>query len=233
MYMFLVLIVLILCIIYNGVYICSKGNRTRYTICTLFLLVVCFCILLFCYLLPECVTRERYYTLIDKILSKYGLPSDSLLDFGAGDCTTQYRFPQFRIQSLDIKKSSKCPNLIVYDGTTIPFTDKSFKISLCMFVLHHAINQVHLITELKRVTQKYIIILEDMLNESSLRYSASITTDIHYKMYSQGDEMMSYMHTNDWWVQEFEKHGLSVIENIFIPESLFYPVAHRLYVLCV
>ena len=63
------------------------------------------------------------------------------------------------LQTLDISPvASPKFKHTVYDGKNIPFPDRSFDIVSLIDVLHHTNNITGLLTEVKRVTRKYILI---------------------------------------------------------------------------
>ena len=52
--------------------------------------------------------------------------------------------------------------LVLYDGKTIPFPDEAFESVLAMYVLHHAPNPEEVLREMKRVSSRRIILVEEL-----------------------------------------------------------------------
>jgi ubiquinone/menaquinone biosynthesis C-methylase UbiE len=90
---------------------------------------------------------------------------DTVLDVGAGSG----RFGKAIHERLNVQVtgvdvcdySDHTMPFFVYDGTTLPFPDKSFDVVFFAFVLHHTRNQEALIQEARRVARKRIVIFED------------------------------------------------------------------------
>lgn len=66
---------------------------------------------------------------------------------------------------LDVVKPGyqKSP-VVLYEGKKIPFDDESFDVSLMITMLHHVPNPRELIKEVRRVTKKYVVVVEDLYN---------------------------------------------------------------------
>jgi len=52
--------------------------------------------------------------------------------------------------------------VVIYDGSEMPFADKSFDVSIFVTVLHHIRDQASVLQEARRVTRKRILIVEDL-----------------------------------------------------------------------
>ena len=67
-----------------------------------------------------------------------------------------------------LPRYQKAP-VVMYDGTAMPFPDKSFDVSLLITVLHHIPDQTAVLREACRVTRKRIIVVEDLFNHAAGR----------------------------------------------------------------
>ena len=192
----------------------------------IFIIIILIILFLLFSIYPE-ITRSKYFDEI-KILLQLN-KSKKILDFGSGDCKCVKYFSNYDITPIDITSNKDCENLIVYDGKKIPFPDNHFDTTLCTFVLHHCKNQIELLDEIIRVTKNNIIILEDMVEESSCIPLANSITASHFHAFKQTCSMMDFIHTNEEWKKIFKNKNLEILHNKQISQSLFYPVAHRIY----
>jgi SAM-dependent methyltransferase len=60
--------------------------------------------------------------------------------------------------------------VVIYDGSKMPFEDKSFDASILVTVLHHIRDQVSVLQEARRVTRKRIVIVEDLYHHPLGRF---------------------------------------------------------------
>ncbi len=94
----------------------------------------------------------------------------SVLDVGMGSGVStkvlKKLYPHLHIEGLDIDNMLWPENqefaITVYDGNRSPFDDKSFDLSLIFFVLHHAKNPEQVLFEAKRVTKRYVLVVEEL-----------------------------------------------------------------------
>lgn len=68
-----------------------------------------------------------------------------------------------------VKPSITATEVIVYDGTTIPFPDKHFDVTILITMLHHVYGIENLLREVWRVTKKRVIVVEDTYHKVSHR----------------------------------------------------------------
>lgn len=116
-------------------------------------------------LAPE-FERGRTAWLESLELERFIEPGAKVLDFGAGFgvATRVLRRAGFKVRPLDI--SSDCylgdpRDVTVYDGSVIPFPDKSFDVGLACTVLHHIPDPIAALKELFRVCRR-VIVVEDV-----------------------------------------------------------------------
>lgn len=95
----------------------------------------------------------------------------SVLDVGCGsgqiDALVAEKRPDISLRGIDVlvRKDTAVP-VDYYDGTTIPFPDKSFDVVAFLDVLHHTKNVEGLLKESARVTRSHVI-LKDHICENS------------------------------------------------------------------
>jgi len=101
------------------------------------------------------------------------LPENAdVLDVGCGDgklaALIQSCRPDVKIQGIDVLVRDKTEIPVTkYDGTTIPFPDKSFDVMMFVDVLHHTDDPHALLEEASRVAKSFIVI-KDHTNEGFL-----------------------------------------------------------------
>lgn len=72
---------------------------------------------------------------------------------------------------LDVVKPGyqKAP-VVIYDGTRIPFPDKSFDVALLVTMLHHVADPEALLREVRRVTRRKVVVVEDLYHHELGRF---------------------------------------------------------------
>ncbi len=149
---------------------------------------------------------------------------------GRGDYAMMLKREGIEVSCLDVVEKCAYPELPFqpYDGLNIPYSDKCFKTSLAMFILHHADDQRQVLAEMSRVTDGHILIGEDVLENRLDRVFAE--AHIRSSQWSQGSKGF---HTHDEWLGIFDKLNLNLVETVRVPryKEPIYPVARRIYVL--
>jgi len=168
--------------------------------------------------------HSRRVELLTKHLAPL-LPQDGLvLDVGCGDgllgSYLSESNPNLVIKGLDvlIRQDTKIP-VSEFDGTTIPFENKSVDSILLVDVLHHTVDPCVILKEAKRVARKSIIIKDHTRNglfaKSTLRFmdwvgNASYGVALPYNYLSHEE-----------WKQMFSELDLDVID--WVSDLHLYP----------
>lgn len=95
---------------------------------------------------------------------------DTILDIGSG---TGVISKTIQIKKgitptlVDVQFNSMCDlyPVVIYDGKTLPFAENTFKKSLLITVLHHCADSSRVLDEAARVTEKQIIVVEDLFDD--------------------------------------------------------------------
>ena len=98
-------------------------------------------------------------------LSSYIHKDDEVLDLGCGIGIISYFIGKdlgAKVMGVDIRdvREFKIP-FVIYNGQSLPFSDKSFDVILIAYVLHHVDNVEIILEEAKRICRGKIIIYED------------------------------------------------------------------------
>jgi SAM-dependent methyltransferase len=145
------------------------------------------------------------------------IPADArtVLDIGCGDGTIggllAQRRPELAIEGVEVIPRPTC-NIPcrAFDGTQLPFPDRSFDVCLFVDVLHHTADVTQLLREAVRVSRSYVV-LKDHLSESPFDHATlrgmdwvgnrphGVTLTYNYQSLSQ-------------WQQHFASCGLEATQ---------------------
>jgi len=179
--------------------------------------------------------KYNYNKRLNRII-KYLNKTDKILDFGCGKCCETYKLKQlnYDITGLDVNNNNNGLCLIpeFYDGKNINYPDNYFDVVICSFVLHHIPHYKYTLTELRRITKKYILIYEDTPNNSIDRYF----TKLHSRS-DWGKCEGCFKSTSEWI--NFLKYDFKIInieeisrfEIPFADMPLIYPVPATFFVI--
>jgi len=178
----------------------------------------------------EIITAHNTYS----HLKGYIKPSDIILDVGSGIGLVAELISQktgAHVVCLDVTQDNHALRKpIFFDGKSMPFYDEAFTVCICCFVLHHVPFQKELLEEMKRVTKSRIIILEDVVENTTDRFLAFL-----HKVYSGFRYHSFYARfRNDLdWRRLFAVCGLRVDKDSDIEKTreITYPVSRRCYLL--
>lgn len=99
--------------------------------------------------------------------------------------------------------------VVIYGGERIPFDDKSFDVTILVTMLHHVPDPEKLVREVRRVTRKKVIVVEDLYHHGPGRFW-TICRDRLLNM-----EFMEHPHQfrkHEAWVEFFQKLGFRLID---------------------
>ena len=157
--------------------------------------------------------------------------NSKLLDLGSGD---GYIAEQLLQKNLDVTKidvenyDNSGENITLYDGKVLPYQNKSFNLVMVNFILHHTHNLLDILQEVIRVSDKYIIISEDIIDT----YFDKILGTIHAITYD-GIDYKNNFHSSQEWNKIFSGLNLQVIKTIDIPRMTWkmYKKKQKIYLL--
>ncbi len=169
-------------------------------------------------------------------ISPYIKRGSKILDIGCGSGITSWQIANklgTKISLVDVVNKNKVDlPFTVYDGKKIPFKDKSFDVSLLIFVLHHADDAQLLLLEAKRVTKDKIIIYEDIITKNPFD---KIDSFLHGFAFNKTWDLKNNatFKTGPQWQKIFKDIGLKIIKKYPLPirARLFYPVYRMQFIL--
>ncbi|MGD0328233.1 MAG: class I SAM-dependent methyltransferase [Minisyncoccia bacterium] len=123
-----------------------------------------------------------------------------------------------KIVSLEIIKHPKAVNVknfILYDGRRMPFDDNAFETSIATYVLHHAFDRKALLEEMRRVTSKRIILVEELyhnffgkiqlaLLDFWVNFRLKQKSPIHWQSFFSSDGFRREVENGKWHISHFE-----------------------------
>jgi ubiquinone/menaquinone biosynthesis C-methylase UbiE len=155
---------------------------------------------------------------------------EKILDLGCGSgivAKTLQDFFQAEVIGVDIKdrRIVNIPFKII-DGKTLPFPENSFDIIFISYVLHHSLDPLALIKEAKRVSNKKIIIYED-LPEGFLSKLICRLHNFLFDRFFQHQKTPFSFKSEEEWEKIFKEIGLKLI---FKKKVNNFPVKKELFV---
>jgi ubiquinone/menaquinone biosynthesis C-methylase UbiE len=136
--------------------------------------------------------------------------ADRVLDVGAGNCILCRELGRrgYDVVPVDLKNFSFVDEIVpvAYDGATLPFGDDSFDVALVITVLHHAPDPDAVLTEVRRVARRIIVIEEiyDNLLEKYFTYAIDSLFNLEFFNHPRSNR------TDSEWRKAFQKLRLDV-----------------------
>jgi len=156
---------------------------------------------------------SRRVSVLSRAVAQLIPPNSACLDVGCGDGTIDSIILGCRtdlaVRGIDVlvRPETRIP-VVGFDGRTIPFPDNHFDVVIFVDVLHHTGLQRELLAEAARVSRKYVVIKDHLLDgfaaEPILRY-----------MDRRGNERFGVRSTYNYlsknqWNSMFSELGLQV-----------------------
>jgi len=153
---------------------------------------------------------QRAEGLVD-LFKEFVPPASKVLDIGGGwgfYVEPLRRSRGCEVTVLDVVEPTfhKAP-VVTYDGERMPFRDRSFDVSLLVTVLHHVRSPEQVLAEAKRVTRRFVIVVEDLYRHWAGRVW-TILRDSFFTLEFVGHPR-NFRGKREWF-QCFENLGLKV-----------------------
>lgn len=144
----------------------------------------------------------------------YLLDSNLNVGSGHGFFSQAARRAGIRMTSLDVAVADGLVDpaeLVLYDGARMPFADGAFDVSLAMYVLHHTPDPAAVLAEMKRVTRRRIILVEELyrrlpgklrlaLLDYSINATGGLKSKIRWSSYLTPARLAALAGGNGWQV---------------------------------
>jgi SAM-dependent methyltransferase len=120
--------------------------------------------------------------------------------------------------SLDVAIPDGAPErtgLVLYDGDHMPFRDGAFDVAIAMYVLHHAVQPATVLREMKRVSRRRIILVEELyrhlpgklrlaLLDYAVNSTSGLKSKIRWRSYLTRRRLLELSNSNGWIVAHAE-----------------------------
>jgi len=156
----------------------------------------------------------------------------SVMDFGFGDMILTehldrtYAKKVVGVDTIDSNLSNMPVTL--YDGNRLPFDDKSIDASMVIYVLHHCQDIEGMLQELKRVSKKKIIIIEEVYKNSLGRFILNLHDCGNILLSTKMDLPCNFM-TLEKWMEIFTKLNLTVNKSFRIYQYPMFNLTHQIF----
>lgn len=151
-----------------------------------------------------------------------------ILDIGVGSGSVSLLLEQkgYKVTPLDVRDKTLTERVkpVIYDGSVIPYSDKSFDTALLLTVLHHTKDPEAVLREALRVASN-ILIIEDTYNNKLQQYLTYIFDSIFNL------EFIGHPHSNmtdPEWRELLKKLGLKLKDSssdrflFFFEQTVYY-----------
>jgi SAM-dependent methyltransferase len=160
------------------------------------------------------LVHSRRVERLSRYLSELMPENAVVLDIGCGDgklaALIQTLRPDVKMKGIDVmvREQTEIP-ITKFDGTTIPFPDKSVDVAMFVDVLHHTDDPLVLLKEASRVAKDFIVIKdhtdEGFLSNATLRFMDWVGNKPHgvvlpYNYWREGQ-----------WKQAFEELRFEIV----------------------
>ena len=137
----------------------------------------------------------------------------SLLDLGCGDMILTefiHHYSQLKVTGIDTVDSnlSRLP-VKLYDGKRIPFPDKTFDATMVAYVLHHCRDISAVLSEMKRVTTRKLIVFEEVYERGPSRQLLKLHDCGNRLLSTRMNIPCNFLRIGQWY-ELFESVGLKV-----------------------
>ncbi|MCC7191783.1 MAG: class I SAM-dependent methyltransferase [Phycisphaeraceae bacterium] len=175
--------------------------------------------------------RAAFFT---ERLSRYIEPGSSLLDVGAGDGLLAANLSSklnLKARAFDVEARGLGPFPVeVYDGKHIPLADSAVEITICVAVLHHCDDLSQVLREIRRVTRRRFLLVDDRYDTFWQRVGV-----VGFHHYLNWIESMPFhksgFASTQGWTQRLADAGFKVVQVQPLGKPIrWFPVSNTLFV---
>lgn len=148
----------------------------------------------------------------------------SVLDIGCGsgqiDRLILEHRDDIKIDGIDVLVRDDTEIVVKeYDGNTLPCEDNSYDVVMFVDVLHHTDNIERLLAEARRVSRKFVILKDHILEGFLAKQRLNFMDKIGNRRF--GVRLPYNYYTKTQWLDVFRKVGLDV--DVWNPKLFLYP----------
>jgi SAM-dependent methyltransferase len=118
--------------------------------------------------------------------------------------------------------------VLIYDGQSLPFEDKSIDAAIVIYVLHHCQDIDSVLEEIKRVTKKKIIIVEEVYRGAMDRFLLHFHDTIGNRMLSSKMDIPLNFQTIESWKETFTRQKLEIRNSFRIKQYPLMNLTHQI-----
>ncbi|HMB93996.1 MAG TPA: methyltransferase domain-containing protein [Rhodothermales bacterium] len=142
-----------------------------------------------------------------------------VLDLGAGEgyvgqVLTDEKGARVTLADVVPMNQTRLPH-VLYDGSTLPFADNAFDVTVLYFVLHHAEHQEEVLLEALRVSRSRVLIVESVYKTTRglqlLTFLDKLANRIRSSGHMKGQEGHLHFRTVEAWRSLFAKYDVPLI----------------------
>lgn len=177
------------------------------------------------------IKKDRKRALIKfSLFEKYIPKNASIVDVGtgSGQFAQLLKEKKYAVEAVDIIDKTNASEItpLIYDGKQLPYENNHFEVGMLITVLHHCPYPDKIFEEVLRVSAKRIFILEDVYNNSLMKYLTWFADSV------ANFEFIGHPHTNKSekdWEKLFDKHNLILLHKNKV--KVFFIFTQVVYVL--
>lgn len=162
------------------------------------------------------VVRQYVLPKIDLIRKQVPLEkSTRLLDVGCGNGFFSYHFePLCDTTGVDFSEKMLAKNPIrqklLMDASQLSFQDMSFDVVFCHALLHHVEDIDRVLREMKRVSRKFVVVLEPNRNNPLMFLFSALVPEEQKALSFSRDHLRGKLERNGLKVKAAYSHGMTV-----------------------
>jgi ubiquinone/menaquinone biosynthesis C-methylase UbiE len=142
-------------------------------------------------------------------------PQTRFLDVGCGNGFFSYYFNQTcKVVGVDFSEKmlakNPIPQKLLMDAAHLSFQDFAFDVVFCHALLHHVEDMDAVLTEMRRVSRKYVIILEPNRNNPLMHLFSSLVPEERKALKFSMDYLKEKMAQNRLKLVASGSHGMTV-----------------------
>ena len=160
--------------------------------------------------------RRRIWSLFESLATEVGRV-DRALDFGSGDGWFAERFRESgrigELVPIDVLRRDRVlVEPVLYDGSRLPFPDRSFDLTYAVDVLHHCPNPQQSLLDLLRVTREWFLLKDHTWKTKAAKLLLAALDEIGNRRFGVP---CVYQHQREWsWFETIRSAGFEQVRLI-------------------